>query len=81
MICSFKKLSKEQEPPSEVIQARREAHNALLLPCSFRIDPDTLMGFRRLFDIPSCAEGQKPLSLGALRIAGNEFEPKNRGAN
>jgi len=44
------------DTPAGIVRARLEQRNAALPPFNFRIDPDTLVGFSGLFEVPSAEE-------------------------
>lgn len=50
--------------PVEMMRGRLEARNAVLSPFNFRIDPDTLMEFSSLFEVPSSVEGAEIVVVG-----------------
>lgn len=45
------------DAPLEIVVARLERRNAALPPFNFRIDPETLIGFSGLYEVPSDGEG------------------------
>src|SRR5262245_293145 len=54
------------DTPVETIRTRLDARNAQLPPFNFRIDPESLIGFSGLFEIPSSAEGAEVVHVTDL---------------